>query len=65
MIERYTIKSSPAVPHKDILKRLDEIKDGDTDGLRKLQSLKVRIELICETADIKRITVLLKDLTAQ
>ena len=62
MIERYTIKSAPAVPPKEILKKLEEIKDGDTEALRKLQHLKLRIEVICEAADYKKISDLLKDL---
>jgi hypothetical protein len=54
MIERYTIKSAPAIPHRDILKKLDEIKDEDTEALRKLQCLRVKVELECEAGDLKK-----------
>jgi hypothetical protein len=62
MIERYTIKTAPAVSHKDILKKLEEIKDGDVEALHKLQQLKVRIEFMGETSDLKAISDLLKEL---
>jgi hypothetical protein len=63
MIERYTIKAAPAVPHSEVLKKLDEMKDFDPDEMRKLQHLKVKVEVICEAADLKRITDLLKELS--
>jgi hypothetical protein len=43
MIERYTIKAAPAVPHKEILKKLQETKDFSPEELTKLQHLKVKI----------------------
>jgi hypothetical protein len=61
MIERYTIKAAPAVPHKEILKKLESITDPAE--LRKLQHLKIKIEVICEAEDFKRITDLLKNLS--
>jgi len=63
MIDRYTIKSAPAIPHKDILKKLEEIKEGDTEAIRKLQHLKVKIEAICEANDLKKISDVMKELS--
>jgi hypothetical protein len=62
MIERYTIKAAPAVSHKDILKMLEETKDFSPEELKKLQHLKLRIEVICEAEDLKKISDLLKQL---
>jgi hypothetical protein len=62
MIERYTIKVAPAVPHSGVLKKLDEMKEYDPEQMRKLQHLKVKAEVICEAGDLKRITDLLKEL---
>ena len=53
---------APAVSHREILKKLAETKDFEADQLMKLQHLKVRIELICETQDLKKISDLLKEL---
>ena len=63
MIERYTIKAAPAVSHKEMMKRLEEIKSSDTDALAKLQNLHVRIDLLCEPSDFKRISDVLKTLS--
>jgi hypothetical protein len=63
MIERYTIKAAPAVSHKEILKKLEEAKDFSPDELKKLQLLKVRIEVICEAVDLKKIGDKLKELS--
>ena len=63
MIERYTIKTAPAVSHKDIMKRLDEMKEFDPAEMKKLQHLKVRIDLTCETDDLKKIADQLKVLS--
>jgi hypothetical protein len=62
MIDRCTIKAVPAVSHKEILKKLDEAKDFDPEQLRKLQHLKARIEVVCEAADLKKISDVLKEL---
>jgi len=61
MIERYTIKVAPAIPHKEILKKLENLTDPTE--LRKLQHAKLKIEVICEAEDFKRISDLLKDLS--
>jgi hypothetical protein len=53
MIERYTIKAAPAIPHKEILKKLENLTDPVE--LRKLQHLKIKIEVICEAEDFKKI----------
>jgi hypothetical protein len=62
MIDRYAIKVATAVSHKDILKRLEETKDFSPDELNKLQQLRVRIEVLCEAGDLKKVTDLLKEL---
>jgi hypothetical protein len=38
------------------------MKEYDPGQMRKLQSLKVKVEVICEAGDLKRITDLLKKL---
>ena len=60
MIERYTIKVSPAVSHKDLLKQLDTMTDP-TD-LKKYYQLKAKIEMFCEAEDLKTISDLLREL---
>jgi hypothetical protein len=60
MIERYTIKFGPAVSQKELEKALHE--DGD---LSKAHHLKARIELVGEAEDIKKLSVLLKELSRQ
>ncbi len=56
MIQRYTIKAAPAVSHKDILKTLESTKDYEPEQLKKLQHLKIRIEIIAEAPDLKKIS---------
>ena len=63
MIERYTIKVAPAVSHKDIIKSLDSTKEYDAEQLKKLQHLKIRVEVIGEAPDLKKISDLLKELS--
>jgi hypothetical protein len=59
------VKVHPAVSHADLVKKLEEMKEFDPDEMRKLHCLKVKVEAICEAADLKRITDLLKDLSRQ
>ena len=40
MIDHYTIKAAPAVPHSEVLKKLDEMKEYDPEQMRKLQHSK-------------------------
>jgi hypothetical protein len=63
MIERYTIKVAPAVSHKDIIKTLESAKEYDAEQLKKLQHLKVRVDVICEAAELKKISDVLKELS--
>jgi hypothetical protein len=63
MIDRYTIKINPAVSHADLVKKLDEMKDFNPEELRKLRFLKVKVEAVCEAADLKKIGDLLKELS--
>lgn len=58
MIERYTIKFGPAVSQKELEKVLDE--NGD---LSKAHHLKVRIELIGEAEDLKKLSAILRELS--
>jgi hypothetical protein len=58
----YTIKAAPAVSHKEILKKLEEAKDFSPAELKKLQELKVRIKVICEAGDLKKMSDVLKEL---
>jgi hypothetical protein len=60
MIERYTIKAAPAVPPKEMLKKLETVTDPAE--IRKLQHLKIRIEVICEASDLKSLSDLIKAL---
>jgi hypothetical protein len=62
MIDRYTIKINPAVSHADLVKKLDEMKDFNPEEMKKLHYLKVKMEVVCEAADLKKITDLLKEL---
>jgi hypothetical protein len=62
MIDRYIIKINPAVSHANLLKKLDEMKEFDPEEMKKLHYLKVKIEVVCEAADLKKITDLLKEL---
>jgi hypothetical protein len=64
MIDRYTIKINPAVSHADLVKKLDEMKDFDPEEMKKFHYFKVRLEVICEAADIKELNELLKQLSA-
>ena len=57
MIERHTIKAAPAVPHSEVLKKLDEMKEYDPEQMQRLQHLKVKVEVICEAGALKRITI--------
>jgi hypothetical protein len=63
MIERYTIKVAPAVSHKEIIKTLDSTKEYDAEQLKKLQHLKINLEIIGEAPDLKKISDLLKELS--
>jgi len=51
-----------SVSHSEVLKKLDEMKEFDPEEMRKLQHLKVKIEVVCEAADLKSIGNLLKAL---
>jgi hypothetical protein len=64
MTERYTIKVVPAVSQKDIIKTLEATKEYDPEQLKKLQHLKMKIEVVGEAGDYKKICDLLKDLSS-
>ena len=53
MIERYIIKGHHRRQPQRLLKKLEEKKDFSFEELRKLQHLKVKIEVICEMTDFK------------
>ncbi|HVB33730.1 MAG TPA: hypothetical protein VNJ52_05070 [Patescibacteria group bacterium] len=63
MIERYTLKFTPAVSHKDLMKHFNEGNGFDEGQLAKLHQMKARIDLLCEPADLKKIGELLKELS--
>lgn len=63
MIDRYTLKVHPAVSHADLMKKLDEMKEFDPEEMRKLHYLKLKVEVVCEAGDLKRIGDLLKELS--
>jgi hypothetical protein len=55
--------AAPAVSHRDMLKKLAGTADFTPEELRKLQHLRLRIEVICEAPDLKKISDLLKELS--
>ncbi len=63
MIERYTLKFTPAVSQKDLMKHFQEGNGFDEAQLAKLHQMKARIELLCDPADLKKIDDLLKELS--
>jgi hypothetical protein len=63
MIERYTMKFGPAVSQRDLEKALHE--SASEDIVRRVGSVKCRIELIGEFEDIKKLSELLKQLSKQ
>lgn len=63
MIERYTIKFSPAVSQKELEKKLNEA--TSTEQLKDLHKMKARVELVGDPEDIKMILDLLKGRTKQ
>jgi hypothetical protein len=61
MIERYTIKFSPAVSQKELEKALAE--SGETPAqIPDLKKMKARIEVIGDFEDLKKISAILKEL---
>ncbi len=44
------------------MKKLDEMKDFNPEEMKNLHYLKVKIKAVCEAADLKKITDLLKEL---
>jgi hypothetical protein len=63
LIDHYAIKMNPAVSHADLMKKLDEMKEFDPEEMRKLHHLKLKIEVVGEAADLKKISDLLKGLS--
>jgi UDP-N-acetylglucosamine enolpyruvyl transferase len=63
MIERYTIKFGPAVSQKELEKALNEA--TDLGELKMLSKMKCRIEFIADIEDIKKLSQLLKSLSAK
>jgi len=60
MIERYTLKFAPLYSPKELIAKLDDVKDGDTAAIAKLQMLNVKVEIVCDAGDLKKISELLK-----
>jgi hypothetical protein len=63
MIERYTIKMSPAVSHKDIMKRFEEGKGFSVEDSANLSRVKAKIEVVADYADMEKVRDLLKGLS--
>jgi len=55
MIHRYSLKFGPAVTQKEILKQYQDGKGFDDAKLKRLQQMKVRIELSCDPSDLEKI----------
>jgi hypothetical protein len=60
MIERYTIKFGPALSQKELEKALHEA--GETPEHTKLKKMKVRIEIVADFEDLKKVAEMLKRL---
>ena len=66
MIERYTIKFGPAVSQKELEKALnDPTIHGEVDLTKQMNKMKARIEVIADFEDLKKIGVLLKELSSK
>jgi hypothetical protein len=63
MIERYTIKAAPSISQKELLKKLETMTEPTE--IRKLQLLKVKLEILCEPEDFAKITGFLKSLSVK
>ena len=64
MIDRYTIKFGPAVSQKELEKML--LEGGETPAqVPDLQKMKARIEVVGDFEDVKKLQVLLKELSAK
>jgi hypothetical protein len=61
MIERYTIKFAPAVSQKELEKKMLEEKLTEEDE-KQIHLLRVRIEVIGDISDLKKLSELLKQL---
>ena len=61
--ERYTLKFTPAVNHKDLMKHFQDGNGFDEAQLAKLHQMKARIELLCGPEDLKKIDELLRELS--
>lgn len=64
MIDRYTIKFGPAVSQKELEKMLEH-NDDSSAATERVHKLKVRIELIGDFADIKKLQQVLKELSSK
>jgi hypothetical protein len=65
MIERYTIKFGPAVSQKELQKAFEEGKELTPDHRLKLNLMKVRIEVVCDYADLKKLDDLIKTMAKE
>jgi hypothetical protein len=65
MIDRYTIKASPAVSHKEILRKLSEGKTLPANELENLSKVKAKIEVVGDYADIEKIRDLISTISKQ
>jgi hypothetical protein len=61
VIERYTLKFSPAVSQEELRKKLEAITDYDPAELDRLHKMKAKIEIVCDFADLRELRSFLED----
>lgn len=62
MIERYTLKFAPPIGQKELQKAFEEGKELTPEHQQRLSMMKVRIEIVCDYGDLKKIDGILKEL---
>jgi len=60
MIERYSIKFSPAISQDELRKTLEGMMEYDPQNLDRLHKMKARIEVVCDFSDLREIRSLLE-----
>lgn len=63
MIERYTLRFTPAVSHKELMKHFQEGNGFHEVQFAKLHQMEARIGLLCDPTDLKKIDKFLKELS--
>jgi hypothetical protein len=60
MIERYSIKFSPAISQDELRKKLETMAEYDPTELDRLHKMKAKIEVVCDFADLRELRALLE-----